>query len=193
MVSESEEPGFSFQDKRRVDPDTFEVREQPAAPEPEGNDEFAEIIEGLVVEGDFDLVEDKIAELTGDLQRVHAEYANYRKRVERDRESMRDLALGSALAEFLPVLDDIGRAREHGDLEGAFKSVAEALESTVGRLGFERFGAVGDPFDPSLHEAISHTESDQVTEPTCVSVFSPGYRYAGRVLRAAIVAVEGPE
>jgi len=192
-VSESEEPGFSFQDKRRVDPDTFEVREQPAAPEPEGNDEFAEIIEGLVVEGDFDLVEDKIAELTGDLQRVHAEYANYRKRVERDRESMRDLALGSALAEFLPVLDDIGRAREHGDLEGAFKSVAEALESTVGRLGFERFGAVGDPFDPSLHEAISHTESDQVTEPTCVSVFSPGYRYAGRVLRAAIVAVEGPE
>ncbi|CAB4847248.1 unannotated protein [freshwater metagenome] len=192
-MSESEEPGFSFQDKRRVDPDTFEVREQPAAPEPEGNDEFAEIIEGLVVEGDFDLVEDKIAELTGDLQRVHAEYANYRKRVERDRESMRDLALGSALAEFLPVLDDIGRAREHGDLEGAFKSVAEALESTVGRLGFERFGAVGDPFDPSLHEAISHTESDQVTEPTCVSVFSPGYRYAGRVLRAAIVAVEGPE
>ena len=192
-MSESEEPGFSFQDKRRVDPDTFEVREQPAAPEPEGNDEFAEIIEGLVVEGDFDLVEDKIAELTGDLQRVHAEYANYRKRVERDRESMRDLALGSALAEFLPVLDDIGRAREHGDLEGAFKSVAEALESTVGRLGFERFGAVGDPFDPSLHEAISHTESDQVTEPTCVSVFSPGYRYAGRVLRAALVAVEGPE
>jgi len=192
-VSESEEPGFSVQDKRRVDPETFEVREQPAAPEPGASEEFAEIIEGLVVDGEFEIVEDKIAELTEDLQRVHAEYANYRKRVERDRESMRDLALGSALAEFLPVLDDIGRAREHGDLEGAFKSVAEALESTVGRLGFERFGAVGDPFDPSLHEAISHTASAEITEPTCVSVFSPGYRYAGRVLRAAIVAVEGPE
>lgn len=192
-MSESEEPGFSVQDKRRVDPETFEVREQPAAPEPGASEEFAEIIEGLVVDGEFEIVEDKIAELTEDLQRVHAEYANYRKRVERDRESMRDLALGSALAEFLPVLDDIGRAREHGDLEGAFKSVAEALESTVGRLGFERFGAVGDPFDPSLHEAISHTASAEITEPTCVSVFSPGYRYAGRVLRAAIVAVEGPE
>ena len=91
------------------------------------------------------------------------------------------------------MLDDIGRAREHGDLEGTFKSVAEALETTVGRLGLERFGVVGDAFDPTIHEAISHALSADVTGPTCVSVFQPGYRYKGRSLRAAIVAVADPE
>ena len=124
---------------------------------------------------------------------MHAEYANYRKRVERDRETNRDLAIGGSLAELIPVLDDIGRAREHGDLEGTFKSVAEALETTVGRLGLERFGVVGDAFDPTIHEAISHALSADVTGPTCVSVFQPGYRYKGRSLRAAIVAVADPE
>lgn len=164
-------------------------------PEPGSSqiDEFEEIVEGLVVEEDFAAVDVKIGELTADLQRVHAEYANYRKRVDRDRESVRDLAVGSALAELLPVLDDIGRAREHGDLEGAFKSVAEALESTITRVGLERYGAVGDPFDPTVHEAISHQHSDEVTGPTCVSVFQPGYRFRGRVLRPAIVAVADPE
>ena len=123
---------------------------------------------------------------------MHAEYANYRKRVDRDRESSRDLAVGGALAELLPVLDDIGRAREHGDLEGAFKSVAESLESTVARLGLERYGSAGDEFDPTIHEAISHQHSDEVSGPTCVSVFQPGYRYRGRTLRPAIVAVADP-
>ena len=139
-MSESTEPGFSFEDKRRIDPDTGEVREQPSAapgPAAEG-DAFDEIVDGVVLdEGSVDEAA-KVAELTADLQRVHAEYANYRKRVDRDRESSRNLAVGGALGELLPVLDDINRAREHGDLEGAFKAVAESLESTVARVGLER-------------------------------------------------------
>jgi molecular chaperone GrpE len=198
-VTEPQEPGF--QDERRTDPETDGVGEPQAAPPPAGGDasgdSFAEIVEGLVIEEpdveELAAADARVAELTADLQRVHAEYANYRKRVDRDRESTRDLAVGSSLAELLPVLDDIGRAREHGDLEGAFKAVAESLESTVARLGLERFGTAGDPFDPTIHEAISHQHSPEVTGPTCVSVFQPGYRYKGRSLRPAIVAVADPE
>jgi len=195
-VTEPEDPGFSFEDKRRIDPETFEVREQPAAPAPgppSDDDAFAGIVEGLVVEEELADVDTKVAELTTDLQRVHAEYANYRKRVERDREVNRDAAIGSSLVELLPVLDDIGRARDHGDLEGAFKSVAEAVEAAVTRQGLERFGETGDEFDPTIHEAITHTHSPDVTVTTCVSVFQPGYRFKGRVLRPAIVAVADPE
>ena len=196
MTEQPNEPtegtgGFSFQDKRRIDPDTGEVREQPAAPGPAPADEFDQIVEGL--EGDFEAVDTKVAELTADLQRVHAEYANYRKRVERDRETVKDLAVGAALGDMLPVLDDIGRARDHGDLEGAFKSVAESFESTIARLGLEKYGVAGDEFDPTIHEAISHATSAEVTGPTCTQVFQPGYRYKGKVLRPAIVAVTDPE
>jgi molecular chaperone GrpE len=197
-VTESGTPGVSFEDKRRIDPETFEVREPPADPAPAAqsdDDAFAGIVEGLVVEDEFadSDANTKVLELTADLQRVHAEYANYRKRVERDRETNRDLAIGSSLAELLPVLDDIGRARDHGDLDGAFKSVAEALEATVARQGLERFGAAGEQFDPTVHEAITHTHSAEVTVTTCVSVFQPGYRFKGRILRPAIVAVADPE
>ena len=196
-MSDQDDSGFSFQDNRRIDPNTFEVRE-PQDPAPEGeevnvDDTFAEIVDGIVVEEDLESLDAKVAELTSDLQRIHAEYANYRKRVERERESNRELVAGATLAELLPILDDIGRAREHGDLDGAFKSVAEALEATVTRLGVERFGTVGDEFDPTIHEAISHQQSADVTGPTCVSVFQQGYRFKGRVLRPAIVAVADPE
>ncbi len=196
-MSEPNDSGFSFQDNRRIDPETFEVRES-GAPAPEGgeanvDDTFAEIVDGIVVEVESESSDAKVAELTSDLQRVHAEYANYRKRVDRERETTRDQVVGATLAELLPILDDIGRAREHGDLDGAFKSVAEALEATVTRLGVERFGIPGDEFDPTIHEAISHQHSADVTGPTCVSVFQQGYRFKGRVLRPAIVAVADPE
>jgi molecular chaperone GrpE len=135
----------------------------------------------------------ELAERTADLQRLQAEYANYRRRVERDREQAREQHVAGTLAELLPVLDDIGRAREHDELNGAFKSVGEALEGSVARLGLERFGAVGDPFDPALHEAISHAHSPDVTETTCVAVLQPGYRFAGRVVRPARVAVADPD
>jgi molecular chaperone GrpE len=199
-VTENPE-GFSFADKRRIDPETGEVR-QPAdgpAGAPDGADAtdatdatFEEIVEGMVVEADLAGIDARVAELTADLQRVHAEYANYRKRVERDREAQRDAAVGATLAELFGVLDDIGRAREHGDLEGSFKAVAEALEATVARIGLETYGEAGDEFDPTVHEAITHEHSADVTGPTCVSVFQPGYRYRGRVLRPAIVAVADP-
>ncbi|HEY5050479.1 MAG TPA: nucleotide exchange factor GrpE, partial [Acidothermaceae bacterium] len=134
----------------------------------------------------------ELAERTADLQRVHAEYANYRKRVERDREAVREFAVGDALAALLPVLDDIGRAREHGELEGGFRQVAEALDAAVTKLGLTRFGQPGDPFDPTQHEALMHAYSDEVTQPTAVQILQPGYSYAGRVVRPARVAVAEP-
>jgi molecular chaperone GrpE len=135
----------------------------------------------------------QIAERTADLQRLQAEYANYRRRVERDREVIRETAVANVLTNLLPVLDDIGRAREHGELEGGFKSVGEALEATVEKLGLERFGTAGDPFDPTVHEALTHAHSDEVTEATAVEVFQPGYRIGDRVVRPARVAVAEPE
>lgn len=187
---ETTHEGVKFTDRRRIDPVTGAVRE-PTATTPPAVDRV-EQVQADQVEGDLELTATAVAEVTADLQRVHAEYANYRKRVDRDRELVRDLAVGSTLVEFLPVLDDIGRAREHGELEGAFKAVGEALEGTVARLGLDSFGAAGDVFDPTVHEALTHTHSDEVTEPTCVAVYQPGYRFAGRVLRPARVGVADP-
>jgi molecular chaperone GrpE len=133
-----------------------------------------------------------LAERTADLQRLQAEYANYRKRVERDRVAVREQALANVLGELLPVLDDIGRAREHGELTGGFKSVAESLEAAVAKLGLTSYGEDGDPFDPNLHEALMHSYSPDVTEPTCVRVLQPGYKIGDRTLRPARVAVAEP-
>ena len=125
---------------------------------------------------------EQLAERTADLQRLSAEYANYRKRVERDRVAVREQALANVLFGLLPVLDDIGRAREHGELAGGFKSVADSLETTVAKLGLERFGENGEPFDPKVHEALMHSYSNDVTEPTCVQILQPGYRVGERIL-----------
>lgn len=132
----------------------------------------------------------RIAELTSDLQRITAEYANYRKRVDRDREAMIELATASALAELLPMLDDIDRARSHDELRDGFKAVAESLEAAVAKLGLERFGQVGDPFDPKIHEALVHSEGEGLAEPTCTEIYQPGYRLKGRVVRPARVVVK---
>jgi len=137
--------------------------------------------------------EAELAERTADLQRLQAEYANYRKRVERDREAQRELAVIGALSALLPVLDDIGRARDHGELVGGFKLVAESLEATLNKLGLQAYGADGDPFDPNVHEALMHEFSAEVTEPTCVAVLQPGYRVGERVVRPARVKVAEPE
>jgi len=134
----------------------------------------------------------RLAERTADLQRLQAEYANYRKRVERDRVAVREQALANVLAALLPVLDDIGRAREHEELSGGFKSVAESLESAVAKLGLTSYGENGDVFDPNLHEALMHSYSADVTEPTCVLILQPGYQIGDRILRPARVAVAEP-
>lgn len=133
-----------------------------------------------------------LAERTADLQRITAEYANYRKRVERDRVAVREQALANVLAAVLPVLDDIGRAREHEELTGGFKAVADSLESIAAKLGLEPFGETGEPFDPNVHEALMHSYSADVTEPTCVQILQPGYRVGERILRPARVAVAEP-
>jgi molecular chaperone GrpE len=191
-VSEQEFEGPRVTDKRRVDPESGELR-QPVTPAGAADPLLEEAVEAALVDVEVTEVEAKLAELTSDLQRVHAEYANYRKRVERDRELIRQTAVGGVLAELLSVLDDVERARQHDELDGAFKSVGESLEATVARLGLERFGAPGETFDPNVHEALTHEASDEVSEPTVVRVYQPGYRYADRVLRPARVAVAGTD
>ena len=182
-----------IRDKRRIDPVTGQVREvagQPAT-SPTGDVGSADQ-EARVLDTDLTALEAQLGERTADVQRVHAEYANYRKRVERDRELVRDQATASVLAELLTVLDDIDRARGHGEVVGGFKAVADSLESSVTKLGLDKYGEVGDPFDPTIHEALTHTQSADVSETTCVQVFQPGYRFAGRVVRPARVAVADP-
>ncbi len=134
-----------------------------------------------------------VDELTRDLQRITAEYANYRKRVDRDRGLVAEQATGLVLAALLPVLDDIDRAREHGDLVGPFGSVAEQLTNSLTKFGLTPFGEKGDPFDPTRHEAVAHQTSTEVTEPTCVDILRRGYLLGDRLLRPALVAVADPE
>ncbi|MFC6079567.1 nucleotide exchange factor GrpE [Sphaerisporangium aureirubrum] len=187
-TSGSEHEGLVIRDNRRIDPTTGEVREAagkaadqppPAAPAEETAPD-----DGLAAQ---------LAERTADLQRLQAEYSNYRKRVERDRVVVREQAVANVLTELLPVLDDIGRARDHGELTGGFAKVSEALESAVGKLGLVTFGTKGDPFDPTVHEALMHSYSPDVTEPTCVEILQPGYQIGDRILRPARVAVAEPE
>jgi molecular chaperone GrpE len=208
--------GPVIRDLRRIDPATGQVRdkssrpgrhtapphgagsppEQAAAGEPapqaQGSKPAgAEQAAGSPAAGDRDPAA-QLAERTADLQRVTAEYANYRKRVERDRLSVREQALANVLTSLIPVLDDIGRARDHGELVGGFKSVADSLETAATKLGLVSYGEEGEPFDPKVHEALVHSYSAGVTEPTCVAILQPGYRVGERILRPARVAVAEP-
>jgi molecular chaperone GrpE len=142
---------------------------------------------------ELEAVRAELDERTRDLQRVGAEYANYRKRVDRDRGVVVEQALGSVLASLLPVLDDLDRARDHGDLVGPFASVADQLTGALAKFGLTPFGEKGDPFDPARHEAVAHLTSAEVTEPTCIDVLRRGYLLGDRLLRAALVAVADPE
>ena len=137
-------------------------------------------------------VQAELAERTNDVQRLQAEFSNYKKRVERDRQVVKETAVAGALSELLPVLDDIGRAREHGELEGGFRQVGEAFEAVVAKQGLVRFGAAGEVFDPNLHEALMSTTSPDVDEVTVAVLFRPGYRIGERVVRPAQVQVAEP-
>jgi len=148
-------------------------------------------------EGDALAEEDSMAAtLLADLQRLQAEYVNYKKRVDRDRELIRHSAVGGVVESLLPVLDDIHSAREAGALEGGpFASIAEKLEAILGRFGVERVGASGEEFDPNVHEALMHVEADLPegsTGTTVVQVIQPGYRIGDRLVRAARVSVADP-
>jgi molecular chaperone GrpE len=134
----------------------------------------------------------ELAERTADLQRLQAEYVNYKKRVERDRQAVKETAIANTLTELLPVLDDIGRAREHGELEGGFRQVGESFEGAVAKLGLVRFGTPGELFDPTVHEALMSVTSPDVEEVTCVAILQPGYRIGEKVVRPARVTVAEP-
>jgi molecular chaperone GrpE len=135
---------------------------------------------------------DPVAALTADLQRLQAEYSNYRKRVERDRAVAHELAIGSVLTELLATLDDIDRAAQHGELSGGFKAVADQLSSLTNRFGLEKYGTEGEPFDPQIHEALMHDTSADVAVATVSKILQPGYKYKERILRPARVAVTEP-
>lgn len=208
-------------DRRRIDPLTGEIRSAAPATEPKDGPKHAAPAEDTVDPAESaaqtepepaahagpglgeSIVDDSVsvatglekelAERTADLQRLQAEYANYRKRVDRDREQVVVGAKASVVNDLLPLLDDLERAEQHGDLTGAFKAVGEKLVGSLQRSGLESFGAEGEPFDPSVHEAVQHSTSPDVSEPTVTMVMRRGYRFGERVLRPAMVGVTDHE
>ncbi len=185
-------------EEKREGRDTAEARQdkgqEKAQQKAESPEEAPEMVIGQVIKDGKQAagIEAQLAERTADLQRLQAEYANYRKRVDRDRAAVREQAVAATLSGLLPVLDAIDQAREHGELSGGFKSVADSLQAALGRLGLVTYGEKGDPFDPKIHEALIHSYSSDVTEDTCVEILQPGYKVGERILRAARVAVAEP-
>jgi molecular chaperone GrpE len=194
----TEQEPVTFVDKRKIDPETGEARDGDAVPEPLAGTAAApqpgsvdpDAIDSDVIDAEID--EDprdkQIAELTADLQRVSAEYANYRRRTDREKQTGAENAKASVVSQLLPVLDDLERARQHGDLEtGPLRSVADKLAGVFTNIGLTTFGAEGDAFDPSIHEAVSH-EGDG-SNPVVGTLMRPGYKLGERVLRTAMVGV----
>ena len=136
---------------------------------------------------------DPVAALTDDLKRLQAEYANYRKRVERDRALSAEVAISSVLLEFLAILDDLDRAAAHNELSGGFKAVADQVIATTSKLGLEKFGDAPSAFDPNIHDALMHETSAEVSETTVTKILQPGYKYKERILRPARVVVTDPQ
>ena len=190
------------EDKRKSD----ESGDPEAADPDSGGDDNAGADDELTVEdilaeasddgqaaGDtVSVLQTTLEERTRDLQRLNAEFQNYRKRVERDKARSGELATAAVLSSLLPILDDLDRARDHGDLTGPFGSVAEQLINTLAKQGLEPFGEKGDTFDPTVHEAVAHMQMGDVDGPTCIDVMRRGYRLGDRLLRAALVAVAEP-
>jgi molecular chaperone GrpE len=196
--AEFEQRGPTVRDRRRIDPETYQVREPQetaapaaAAPEPEIPESEGPPVRDL--EAEVKELQDKLAERTSDLQRLQAEYVNYKRRVDRDRDLARKVTIEGVLKDFLSVLDDVRSAREHEELNGGFKAVAEEIERVTSKYGLESFGEPGDPFNPHIHEALLHAHADGIDGPTCVEILQPGYRIGDRILRPARVAVAEPE
>ena len=191
---ETDHTGPTIRDKRRIDPDTFQVREPQSAAAPGSGAPVEEA--GTQVPVDSEEVaqlKTALADRTADLQRLQAEYVNYKRRVDRDRDVARKGGIESVLKDLMSVLDDVRSAREHGELSGGFKAVADELERVTTRNGLETYGTKGDPFDPHIHEALLHAHAEGIDGPTCVEILQPGYRIGDRVLRPARVAVAEPD
>ncbi|WP_030809880.1 nucleotide exchange factor GrpE [Streptomyces sp. NRRL S-337] len=188
-----ETPGFEEKPDVPSDAATPEDAAQEAESADKAGSAPAGDVQDVALQAQLDQVRTALNERTADLQRLQAEYQNYRRRVERDRVAVKEIAVANLLSELLPVLDDVGRAREHGELVGGFKSVAESLETVVAKLGLQQFGKEGEPFDPTIHEALMHSYAPDVTETTCVAILQPGYRIGERTIRPARVAVAEPQ
>ena len=193
-----EEPRVVVRDKRRIDPVTGEVRVPPAGEQPAGGGVHVDEADRHAARtaasaAELDALQAQLDERTGDLQRISAEYSNYRRRVERDRRLVIDNAKAQVTSQLLTVLDDIERAQEHGDLSGAFKVVADKLVAALHAQGLEPFGKIGECFDPAVHEAVQHSTAAGISEPTVTAVLRPGYRFGERMLRPAMVAVTDAE
>jgi molecular chaperone GrpE len=173
-----------------------ETASEAKADEAEPTDE-AENAEGtkppLALGAELESLRSELDERLRDLQRITAEYANYRKRIERDRGLVAEQTIGTVIGALLPILDDLDRARDHDDLVGPFAAMAEQLNGALAKFGLTGFGEPGDAFDPTRHEAVAHQTSADVTEPTCISVMRRGYLLGDRLLRPALVAVADPE
>ena len=189
-------------EERRPDEELSEVEEAAQQPGPEGSSEAPppegaepeETAPDQAASDELAVTRMELEERTADLQRLQAEFVNYKRRVERDRELISQNATYKVLSPIIEVLDTIDRAREHGDLDPGFQAVADQLERVVTGLGLTRFGAPGDAFDPSLHEALSHIGEDaEVEVTTCKVIAKAGYRIGDRVVRAAQVLVVDPE
>ena len=183
---------ITIKDNRRIDRSTGQVRAeamQDTAPAEGG------VIPppGEATGGALAAAQAETAERTADLQRITAEYANYRRRADRDKQAAAVAGKASVMAELLAILDDLERADEHGDLTGGFKTVADKFTDTLGKLGLAGYGADGDEFDPTLHEAVQFATSPDVEHPTVTTVLRRGYLFDDKVLRAAVVMVTGPE
>ncbi|ACZ29241.1 GrpE protein [Xylanimonas cellulosilytica DSM 15894] len=205
-----EDKPFSFTDKRKVDPTSG----APRVPEetadagagtgaahegaPASGAADADPLAGLDFEpsaetAELEKAKADAADHLDALQRERASFTNYRNRALRDQEAARTRGLEDVLTALLPVLDDIERAKSHAELVGPMAAIAEKLDASLAKFGIERFGAVGEVFDPTQHEALMHRETDTVTEPTIELVVEPGYRIGERIVRAARVGVVGPE
>lgn len=189
----TEPSGPTIRDRRRIDPLTGRPR-QPAA-DGEHPDESAIAADPIAAAKVAEL-EELAAERTADLQRLQAEYANYKKRVDRDRGLARTGGIEAVVLDLLPVLDSIEAAREHDELVGGFKLVADELEKLGAKYGLEVYGEVGEVFDPQIHEALMHMPypgEEEITETVVSAVMQKGVKLNDRVLRPARVGVADPE
>ena len=152
------------------------------------DDPITETIEEVVP----DQLIDPVATLTNDLQRLQAEYANYRKRIERDRLVAHEMAIGAVLTELLALLDAVDLAEQHGEVTGGFKAVSDQLNAITSRIGLEKYGSEGEAFNPQIHEALMHETSADVAVATASKILQPGYKYKERILRPARVSVTDP-
>lgn len=213
----SEEPRFTFHDKRRVDPDTGELRPEADAESASGAGEGQDTEEvladashlGVDIPADASSLNDteaaaepggaepapgsEAAAHLADLKRINAEYAAYRMRADRERERAAAGGTIKVVEALVPVLDEVRLAQENGDVSGPFEAHVNKLLDALAKVGVEQYGAVGDEFDPRLHEALMQQPSDDVEVPTVFMVMQPGYRMGDRIIRAARVGVQQPE